>query len=100
MVTTHMIRSKVPSLGTIRLINKHFRAKTIICYIYKVHLCIILLFSYMYFLQSYVGLKGRSSNSRHNSRMDMEDDVGRHHNGMEDDADMDQSSGAEYDMSD
>lgn len=54
----------------------------------------------MYFLQSYVGLKGRSSNSRHNSRMDMEDDVGRHHNGMEDDADMDQSSGAEYDMSD
>nr|XP_043636410.1 protein PAF1 homolog [Erigeron canadensis] len=50
--------------------------------------------------ESYVGLKGRSSNSRHHSRMDMEDDVNQHHNGMEDDGDMDQFSGGEYDISD
>lgn len=36
----------------------------------------------------YVGSKGRSSNARHDSRMDMEDD-----------GDMDRSSGGEYDLS-
>ncbi|XP_071733494.1 protein PAF1 homolog [Rutidosis leptorrhynchoides] len=49
--------------------------------------------------ESYVGSKGRSSNARHDSRMDMEDDVNEHHNGMDDD-EMDQYSGAEYDVSD
>ncbi|KAI7727674.1 hypothetical protein M8C21_001130 [Ambrosia artemisiifolia] len=52
--------------------------------------------------ESYGGLKGRNSNPRHHGRMDMDDDANRHHhlhNDM-DDGDMDQSSGAEYDISD
>lgn len=57
----------------------------------------------------YVGSKGRSSNPRHHhGRMDMEDEGDRSSNprhlhgrmDMEDDGDMDQSSGAEYDLSD
>ncbi|KAI3727281.1 hypothetical protein L1987_67094 [Smallanthus sonchifolius] len=49
--------------------------------------------------ESYVGSKGRNSSSRHHgSRMDMEDEEQK---GMQDDdGDMDQFSGAEYDMSD
>ncbi|KAI3806849.1 hypothetical protein L1987_22764 [Smallanthus sonchifolius] len=50
---------------------------------------------------SYAGLKGRNSNPRHHGRMDMDDDdTNRHHHNDMDDADMDQSSGAEYDLSD
>ncbi|KAD6118666.1 hypothetical protein R6Q59_024864 [Mikania micrantha] len=48
----------------------------------------------------YADLKGKNSNPRHHDRMDMDDDVNRHHHNDMDDGDMDQSSGAEYDLSD